>query len=153
MPASKSKPALTPAKILAATNFAQVCERIEAGQTQRELAKSLKVSVASLSNWLNRDDHRERYRSALLASAESWLDKGLEAVQMSLRKKGAIDPQAARAYAQECARRAALRNPRYVEKTAHEHTGPGGGPVQFQKIERVIVDPAHRDPAGIRPAA
>lgn len=28
---------------------------------------------------------------------------------------------------------------------AVEHMGEGGGPVQFERIERVIVDPAHRD--------
>jgi hypothetical protein len=28
---------------------------------------------------------------------------------------------------------------------AVEHSGPGGGPVQFQKIKRVIVDPVHTD--------
>lgn len=29
----------------------------------------------------------------------------------------------------------------YGEKVVQEHTGPDGGPVQVQRIERVIVDP------------
>lgn len=28
---------------------------------------------------------------------------------------------------------------------AVEHSGPGGGPIPFQRIERVVVDPAHPD--------
>jgi hypothetical protein len=27
-------------------------------------------------------------------------------------------------------------------KEQHEHSGPGGGPIPFQRIKRVIVDPA-----------
>lgn len=30
-------------------------------------------------------------------------------------------------------------------KDVHEHTGPDGGPIQIQRIERVIVDPADPD--------
>lgn len=30
---------------------------------------------------------------------------------------------------------------KYGEKVTAEHTGPGGGPVQYERIERVIVDP------------
>ena len=107
-----------------------VCERIEAGETQRELSKSIKVSIGALNAWLNRDAHAKRYQQAKEASAEAWLDRGLEAIEGALKIKGAKnDAQAARAYAQECARRAALRNPKYIEKTAHEHSGPGGGPI------------------------
>jgi len=29
----------------------------------------------------------------------------------------------------------------YGDKLTQEHTGPNGGPVQMQRIERVIVDP------------
>jgi hypothetical protein len=35
----------------------------------------------------------------------------------------------------------------------NEVVGANGGPVQYQKIERVIVDPQHPDSAGIRPAS
>ena len=31
---------------------------------------------------------------------------------------------------------------KYGEKVTQEHTGPGGGAVQFEKITRTIVDPA-----------
>ena len=34
----------------------------------------------------------------------------------------------------------------WKEKVDHEHTGKDGGPVTVTKIERIIVDPAPRDP-------
>jgi phage terminase small subunit len=40
-----------------------------------------------------------------------------------------------------------------IFKEVHEHTGPGGGPVQLQRIERIIVDPADPDAESVRPAA
>ena len=49
-------------------------------------------------------------------SAEAWLDKGLAKIESSMSKSGDVDPSAARAYAQECARRAAIRNPIYKDK-------------------------------------
>jgi transposase-like protein len=100
-----------------------ICQRIEGGESQAEIARSLGVSPSVLSTWLNRDENAERSARAREASAESWLDRGLEPLEQALRKDSGIDPAAAKAYAQECARRAAIRNPRYVEKTAHQHSG------------------------------
>lgn len=37
-------------------------------------------------------------------------------------------------------------------KEVHEHTGPGGGPVQLQRIERIIVDPSDPDAQGVHSA-
>jgi hypothetical protein len=54
----------------------------------------------------------------------------LEAIESSMLKNSGVDPHAARAYAQECARRAAIRNPAYREKTGVEITGAKGGPIQ-----------------------
>ena len=127
--ASKAKAAPTALERLDAMGIEKVCERIESGESQAEIARNLKVNAAILSAWLNRDDHAKRSARAREFSAEAWLDRGLEAVGRALQKKSGIDSTAARAYAQECARRAALRNPRYVERTALEFTGAGGGPV------------------------
>lgn len=114
---------------LAAVGIDAICARIEAGESQAEIAKSLKVHASDLCRWLGQPRHAKRAAAARETSAEAWLDRGLEAVRSSLKKKGAVDPAAAKAFAQECARRAALRNPRYVEKTAHEFSGPNGGPI------------------------
>ena len=66
------------------------------------------------------------------ASAEAWLDRGFEQLTAALDKGGNVDPSAARAYEQACARRAALRNPAYREKQQHEHSGPAGGAIVIQ---------------------
>ena len=42
---------------------------------------------------------------------------------------------------------------KWRDKLDHEHTGQGGGPIQFERIERVIVDPQNPDPEGISPAS
>lgn len=100
-----------------------ICERIESGESQAEIARSIGVSPAWLSMWLNRPENAERSARAREMSAESWLDRGLEALERALQKDGNTDSTAAKAYAQECARRAAIRNPKYIEKTAHQHSG------------------------------
>jgi hypothetical protein len=107
-----------------------ICARIECGESQAEIARSLELSAATLSTWLNQPERAERSARAREMSAEAWLDRGLEAIESALSKTGTVDASAAKAFAQECARRAALRNPRYVDKTAHEHSGPGGGPLR-----------------------
>ena len=47
----------------------------------------------------------------------------MKTIESSLSKSGDVDPTAARAYAQECARRAAIRNPKYREQRGVEHSG------------------------------
>lgn len=106
-----------------AVGIEAICERIESGESQTEIAKSIGVSIGSLSTWLNQDQYAERSARAREKSAESWLDRGLYMIEQACDKTSGIDATAAKAYAQECARRAAIRNPRYVEKTAHQHSG------------------------------
>lgn len=108
-----------------------IIERIYAGKSQAEIALDLGVSAGSVSMWLNRDaDTIERSARARAASAEAWLDRGLQAVFDSLKRTSGIDSNAARTFAQECARRAAIRNPAYRERTGVEITGAKGGPVR-----------------------
>lgn len=126
----------------------RMCELIEGGASHADMSRMFEISTAAISWWLNKPQHIDQSARARLASAESWLDKGLDAVEKSLRRDGEYDPAAAKAYEQACARRAALRNPQYREKTLTEHSGPNGGPIET--IERRIVDPMllkHDDPA------
>lgn len=113
---------------LAQIGIEAICERIETGESQAEIAVSIGVSVGSLSGFLARPEHVEQSARAREKSAEAWMDRGLQPLKQALTDKS-IDASAARAYEQACARRAALRNPKYVEKTAHEHSGPGGSPL------------------------
>ena len=107
----------------------EICNRIEAGESQLNIAKSLSIGVSQLNAWLNLDIYRERYARAKTESAEGWLDRGLEKIESAMKKDGNIDPGAARSYAGECARRAAIRNPKYSDKQRLEHTGESGGPI------------------------
>lgn len=112
-----------------------IIERIYEGESQASIAKQLGVSAGSVSMWLDRDaDTIERSARARAASAEAWLDKGIEMVYAAIYdpsfKGEGMDAGAARAYAQECARRAAIRNPAYRERTGVEVTGAKGGPIR-----------------------
>lgn len=108
-----------------------IIERIYAGESQASIAKQLGVSAGSVSMWLDRDANTaERSARARQSSAEAWLDKGLEVIESALDRNSGKDSNAARAYAQECARRAAIRNPAYRERTGVEITGAKGGPIR-----------------------
>lgn len=101
----------------------EILERITDGDSQADIAKDLGVGVMTLSDYLNRDSVSVRSAQARQDSAEAWLDKGLEAVRAAMDKSSGLDSNAARAYAQECARRAAIRNPRYRDSSKVELSG------------------------------
>lgn len=115
-----------------------VLSKIHAGDSQAELALQLGIGTATLSGWLCDESQfegiTERSAHARQASAEAWLDKGLAVLRAAMDdpayQGGGTDSGAARAYAQECARRAAIRNPQYRDKTGVEVSGPGGGPIK-----------------------
>jgi hypothetical protein len=101
----------------------RILEMIESGMSHTAVAAEFNVSRPSLHNYLNSEAYADRSARAMAASAEAWLDKGLQAIEAAMLKAGPMDVQAARAYAQECARRAAIRNPQYREHTKVEHSG------------------------------
>lgn len=121
------------------------------GVSQTELARQLGVAQSTIHEWTTRDAATvDRFARAREKSAEAWLDKGLAVIEASFPKGiGGIDASAARAYAQECARRAAIRNPQYREKRDNTLSGPDGGPVgiKFDAITFTVVDPK-RDATG-----
>ena len=107
------------------------------GKTYAEIAQGLNVSTTLLRERLDAlsDSAHARARTS---SAEAWLDRGLEPLQQALDKGSNIDSSAARAYAQECARRAALRNPAYRDKQDHSVTG--------DLTLKIIIDDAQDKP-------
>jgi transcriptional regulator with XRE-family HTH domain len=89
-----------------------ILDQIIGGKSQREIASEIGIDAGQLSHLLSADeDIIQRSARARLASAESWLDRGLDYV-MDERN----DPARARIVAQECARRAAIRNQAYRDK-------------------------------------
>ena len=112
-----------------------VLDRIMDGESQAEIARSIGLSPARLSELLSANaEIAERSARARSISAEAWLDRGLAVIESSLKKEDGIDATAAKAYAQECARRAAIRNPTYSDKQRHEVTGADGGAMRFEII-------------------
>lgn len=110
-------------------------DRIYEGDSFTEIAKALGMTHGRISQILGRDEETaNRSARAKAASAEAWLDKGLAAVHDAMSdpsyQGSGTDSGSARAYAQECARRAAIRNPAYREKTGVELSGPGGAPIR-----------------------
>ena len=112
-----------PAEVLTPATMDRILEMIESGMSQLQIAKEFNVSQPSLNAYLNNETYADRSAHARQLSAESWLDKGLQAVEAAMLKASPYDVQAARAYAQECARRAAIRNPQYREHSKVEHSG------------------------------
>jgi hypothetical protein len=134
-PKPKREP--TTAERLDAIGIDAICERIEDGETFKDIATSLQMSMRMLGEWLGTNENAPHSARAREASAEAWLDKGLATIATSLSKSGDVDVGAARAYAQECARRASIRNPRYRDKVDMNHGGQTDNPIQI--VERVIV--------------
>jgi predicted transcriptional regulator len=88
-----------------------VLERMESGESQREIAASLGISESTLRGHLNANEEiAARSARARQESAEAWLDRGMKYLEDAPGSSEEI--QRARALAQECARRAAIRNPR-----------------------------------------
>lgn len=137
-PEKEVKP-LTTAQRLDVIGIDAICARIADGEDDGTIAASLEMARMSLRQWIKDRGHEVAISSARGESAEAWLDKGLSTIGSALSKDGGIDAGAARAYAQECARRAAIRNPAYRDKQDINHGGQAGNPVEFTKIERVIV--------------
>jgi hypothetical protein len=105
---------------LESVGIVDICQRIGAGETQRELAESLQVHLAELNGWLARPENAERSARAKAESAEAWLDIGYRALLDAASDPAEI--QRAKAIEQHCARRAAIRDPkRYGDKLNLDH--------------------------------
>jgi transposase-like protein len=112
-----------------------ICDMIESGKSYRDIARKIGCSDATVSNWLNFDEERaKRSACARLISAESWLDNGIDVLRDALSKNSDIDATAARAFEQACARRAAIRNPKYSEKLVH--AGDAENPIAIAVSQR-----------------
>lgn len=109
-----------------------VLDRISEGFSQVEIARAFSIHNSTLSRAIDAriertgDGEAQRFARARAASAESWLDKGVAALERAALKSSDYDPQTARAIAQECARRAAIRNPTYRDKADVTLANPPG---------------------------
>jgi len=117
-----------------------ILELIRDGSTYREIGAKLGVNASTVCRWLAENESiAQQSARAREDSAEAWLDRGLGYLESALNRDSGLDAGAARALAQECARRAAVRNPRYREsqKVDLEHSGS----VKVEKVVREVIDP------------
>lgn len=62
-------------ELLDATGIDAICERLTAGDSQRQIAEDLGVSVALLSTWLSAPERSARAREARIAAARQFDEK------------------------------------------------------------------------------
>ena len=124
-PAARKKSLVPPHEVAEALGFDAAIERIENGDSMREIAGELGVSVGFIHGWLRSSVERSaRVDAAMEMSAESWLDRGLNELTTANSKNAVLK---ARAIEQHCARRAAIRNPkRYGDKIEVDNKHSGG---------------------------
>jgi len=97
--------------------FDAVLERVENGDEIVHICKDYGVGIGSFYRFVRATPERaEQYTRALEASAEALLAKGRAVIESSLRRDSGIDPQAAKAYAQELSRLGGIRNKAYSDK-------------------------------------
>ena len=87
-----------------------ILAQIRDGKSHREISKGLGVSHGVLCLWLSKPEILEHSSRAMLESAEAWLDRGLDAIEHT------EDANRGRYIAQECARRAGIRNMHYRDR-------------------------------------
>lgn len=116
-------------------------EHVRDGMTYREIGAKYGVNASTICRWLAADEEiAQQSARARQDSAEAWLDRGMSYLESALSKESGLDAGAARALAQECARRAAIRNPKYRDNQKVELSTDPDNPL-IHKIVREVVDP------------
>lgn len=133
-----------------------ICERIAEGESLRAICSGDDMpNKATVFRWLSVfEAFRDQYAHAKEAQAEALADEILHIAdtpvmgQKSVSKATGVEitegDMIEHRRLQVDARKwiaAKLLPKKYGEKVTQEHTGPGGGAVQYERIERVIVDP------------
>jgi hypothetical protein len=90
-----------------------ICDRIQCGESQAEIARSLDIYPAQLCRWISDDEQRTaRAKIARHMSAESWMDRGLSTLGEIPDDGSTAQIARAREIAQHCRKMAQIRNPR-----------------------------------------
>lgn len=120
---------------------AKVIELIEGGTSENAACHEAGISRSTFRTTALRIGAGDSYARALAALAHSQAE-ALEKTIDDMRA-GTIDAQMARVEIDARKWFASKFLPKqYGDKITQEHTGADGGPVQVQRIERVVVDPS-----------
>lgn len=120
-----------------------ILARIESGTMIADIAEDMGCPRSSLTMWLRATpDRSARLREARRLGAASWeerAEKGLSAA------RDPFELAKAKELAHHYRWRASKLAPSdFGDKI--EHTGPNGGAIQVERIERVVIDPQKREP-------
>ena len=154
MPRKPTAPAAKPREWDRAATMVAVCERIAAGESMREICAGDDMpDRTQINRWMAADPAlRQQYLDACRARtfhyAEEIIDIADDSSQdATVDKDGNEQLNAefvARAKVRIDARKwimARMNRVDFGDKVTQEVTGPDGGPVKYERIERVIVDP------------
>jgi hypothetical protein len=111
-----------------------VIDHMADGASLTSFAAEISIARSTINEWIS--EHPEFSEAVNIAKAKcaAWWEK----VNRNIAKDGGGTGSAA-----ACA--LGLKNMAaddWREKIHNEHSGPGGGPIQVARVERVIVDPA-----------
>lgn len=135
-----------------------ICERISDGQSVREIARDDDMpAMSTIFRWLTvHKDFQEQYARAKEAQAEHMAEQILDIADNAsndwmARKDGEGNETGWQVNGDAIQRSRLMVDSRkwllskllpkkYGDKITTEHQGPDGGPVQIQKIERIVVN-------------
>jgi hypothetical protein len=126
-----------------------ICTRLAGGESLRKICKSEGMpSITTVLSWAtghtveaNEADFPKQYAIARATRSELYAD---EIVDLADDKD--VDPQRSRLQVDARKWVASKLLPKtYGDKVSHEHSGPDGLPIAFQRVELVIVDDAPTD--------
>lgn len=140
--------------------FDAICGRIAAGESLRSVCRDEAMPAHStFLLWTSRDEAlSDQYAQARDARADLIFDEMLEiadtpevgqktvskATGLEITEADMIEHRRLRVDTRKWIL-SRMAPKKYGDKVTQEHTGVDGGPVQIEKIERVIVRPANRD--------
>ena len=120
-------------------DMSEILALIRDGKSHREISKGLGVSHGVLCLWLSKPEILEHSSRAMLESAEAWLDRGLDAIEHT------EDANRGRYIAQECARRAGIRNMHYRDRMSIDAKLAGNLTIQLVNFAALPALPNDTD--------
>ena len=130
---------------------ARICDLLASGESLRSICAADDMPAqSSVFLWLQKhSEFSEQYARAREAQMELWAGQIVEIADET-------NDDVQRARLRVDTRKwlmSKLAPKKYGDKVTNEHTGPDGGPVQIERIERAIIDPPNRDSESLPPAA
>ncbi len=111
------------------------CERVidlgKAGKSQVQIACALDVDPKTLRDWAEKHEEFSLALTRAKAHEQDWWETAGQQGLTADKFNSAVWSKSMSARFRDD----------YTERTKQEHSGPDGGPIAVQRIERVIVDP------------